>query len=105
MKAVETRKVHIVQSSPKDQVQPKLITLDYPKPGDDIRQPKPRLFDIANRREIPVDDTPVRQSVEHRDDSWSADSTEFRFVYNQRGHQVMRIDRRPRGLRVRPDHP
>jgi dipeptidyl aminopeptidase/acylaminoacyl peptidase len=83
-RSVETRKIHIVQSSPKDQVQPKLVTHHYPKPGDALPQPKPRLFDVAGRREIPVDDALFANP-------WSADSGEFRFVYNQRGHQVMRV--------------
>ena len=56
VKKVESRKIHIVQSSPPDQLQPKLKTIDYPKPGDPIAQPKPRLFDIGSRRQIPIDD-------------------------------------------------
>jgi len=90
-KAVETRKIHIVQSTPNDQVQPKLITHDYAKPGDPISQPKPRLFDVAGRRGIPVDDALFANPWNIRDESWSAESGEFRFVYNQRGHQVMRV--------------
>jgi dipeptidyl aminopeptidase/acylaminoacyl peptidase len=90
-KEVETRKIHIVQSTPKDQVQPKLLTHDYPKPGDAISQPMPRLFDVTGRREIPVDDALFANPWNIRDESWSADSGEFRFVYNQRGHQVMRV--------------
>jgi hypothetical protein len=48
--SVETRKVHIVESSPKDQLQPKLKTLNYPKPGDELPKAKPCLFDIDSRR-------------------------------------------------------
>jgi len=90
-KSVEQRRIHIVESSPKDQLQPKLRTLDYTKPGDPIRQPKPRLFDISNRREIPLNDDlyPNPWSINRLD--WSPDSAEFSFLYNQRGHQIMRI--------------
>ncbi len=90
-KDVEFRKVHIVQSSPPDQLQPKLVTLDYPKPGDPIPQPKPRLFDIENRREIPIDDSLFSNPWSITKSAWSPDSAEFSFVYNQRGHQLMRI--------------
>ncbi len=90
-KPVETRKVHIVRSSPKDQLQPKLITFNYPKPGDELAKPKPRLFDVAGRRALPVDDTLFPNPWSIGDESWSADSTEFRFVYNQRGHQLLRV--------------
>ncbi len=90
-KRVETRQIHIVQTSPKDQLQPKLITHNYPKPGDPLPQAKPRLFDVAGRRALPVDEALFANPWEVRNESWSADSSEFRFVYNQRGHQVMRM--------------
>ena len=91
VKQVPQRKIHIVESSPASQLQPKLRTLDYNKPGDAISQAFPCLFDIENRREIPVDrqlfDTPWRIS----DLAWADDSSEFSFIYNQRGHQLMRM--------------
>ena len=90
-KEVSVRQIHIVQSSPPDQLQPKLLTLDYAKPGDDIKQPKPHLFDIAGHKELPVADALFSNPWEITDAVWSPDSTEFSFVYNQRGHQVMRI--------------
>jgi dipeptidyl aminopeptidase/acylaminoacyl peptidase len=88
---VEERKVNFVESSPKDQLQPKLHTINYAKPGDPISVTKPRLFDVASRKEIPIKDdlfaTPW--SVERY--RWSADSSRFTFLYNQRGHQAMRV--------------
>lgn len=88
---VEVRKVHIVRSSPTDQLQPKLETMDYNKPGDPIRQPKPRLFDLSARKQIAVDDALFGNPWDIGDGAWSADSAEYSFVYNQRGHQVLRI--------------
>jgi hypothetical protein len=90
-KPVESRKVHIVQSSPKDQLQPKLVTLNYPKPGDELAKPRPCLFDVASRRALPVDCSLFDNPWSIENESWAADSSEFRFVYNQRGHQVMRV--------------
>jgi dipeptidyl-peptidase 4 len=90
-KSVKTRKIRIVQSSPEDQLQPKLQTIDYPKPGDAIPQPMPRLIDINNRREIPIDPAMFSNPWAISDVSWTHDSSGFSFVYNQRGHQVMRI--------------
>jgi len=90
-KPVRDRQIHIVQSSPPDQLQPKLLTIDYPKPGDPIRQPKPRLFDVASRREIAIDEALFNNPWEISATTWREDSSEFSFVYNQRGHQVMRI--------------
>lgn len=91
VKEVKTRQIHIVQSSPPDQLQPKLMTLDYAKPGDEISQPMPRLFEVANHREIPVDNELFKNPWEINEVTWAADSSEFSFVYNQRGHQVVRI--------------
>ncbi len=91
VKPVKTRQIHIVQSSPTDQLQPKLKTIDYAKPGDDISQPLPHLFDVADRREIPVDQALFDNPWEISNPGWNKDSTEFSFAYNQRGHQVMRI--------------
>jgi dipeptidyl-peptidase-4 len=90
-KRVGVRQIHLVQSSPPDQLQPKLKTIDYPKPGDEIPQPKPRLFDIQNRREVSLDDSLFSNPWSISEGAWTDDSTEFTFAYNQRGHQVMRL--------------
>jgi dipeptidyl aminopeptidase/acylaminoacyl peptidase len=90
-KKVVSRKIHIVQSSPPDQLQPKLKSIDYPKPGDEIRQPKPYLFDVENRRAVAVDETLFDNPWSISEAAWTPDSTEFSFAYNQRGHQVMRV--------------
>jgi len=84
--------VHFVESSPKDQLQPKLHSFDYLKPGDRIPEPKPHLFDIEQRREIQVSDELFRTPwLNHPDIEWSPDSSRFLHVYNQRGHQVLRV--------------
>jgi dipeptidyl aminopeptidase/acylaminoacyl peptidase len=90
-KRVEERKVNLVESSPRDQVQPKLITIDYAKPGDPLPLSRPHLFDVESRREIPVSDElfPTPYSLDRF--RWERDSSRFTFVYNQRGHQVLRI--------------
>ena len=52
-KAGGDRKVTLVETSPKDQLQPKTSTYDYLKPGDPIPMSKPKLFDIAAKKSIP----------------------------------------------------
>lgn len=85
------RRIHIVESSPTDQLQPKLRTLGYAKPGDPIDQPRIVLFDVAARRALPVETAlfPTPWSLD--DFHWTPDGREFRFLYNQRGHQVLRL--------------
>ncbi|MCX8495900.1 MAG: prolyl oligopeptidase family serine peptidase [Akkermansiaceae bacterium] len=91
VKKVVTRQIHIVESSPPDQVQPRLKNIDYAKAGDPIAQPMPHLFDLPHGREIPLDHNLFDNPWEISEPAWTQDSSEFSFVYNQRGHQVMRI--------------
>ena len=84
--------VSFVESSPKDQVQPKLHTHQYLKPGDRIPQSIPHLFDIESQKEISVDNEMFANpwmSVPRIE--WAPDSSRFFFTYNQRGHQVLRV--------------
>lgn len=83
--------VYLIESSPSDQVQPKLHTLDYLKPGDAIAHPRPRLFDVASRRGVPISDELFARpwSIDHL--RWDNDSRRFTFLYNQRGHQALRV--------------
>ncbi len=85
------RRVTLVESSPRDQLQPKTSTYFYLKPGDAIPQPKPHLFDVETKKEIAVSDELFTNpwSVTHT--HWSRDSKHFHFVYNQRGHGVVRL--------------
>jgi len=90
-KTADKRQVHIVESSPKDQAQPKLKTITYVKPGDPIDHPRPHLFDIPAQKEIPLDDKLFENPWSISDFRWDDDSSQFTFLYNQRGHQVLRI--------------
>ena len=83
--------IYLVESSPRDQLQPKLHTLDYLKPGDRIAQSKPHLFLIDGKRHVPVKDELFPNPWSISQVRWSADSRRFTFLYNQRGHQVLRI--------------
>ena len=83
--------VHIVQSSPTGQLQPKLITHDYLKPGDQIAHPRPRLFDVASGKRIEISEALFENPWELSELQWQPDSAAFSFLYNQRGHRVLRM--------------
>ena len=87
----EDRKIYEVRSSPRDQLQPELITLKYAKPGDKLPVSKPHLFDLKTKNEIPVSDKlfPNPWSITRM--RWDADGKAFTFLYNQRGHQALRL--------------
>jgi dipeptidyl aminopeptidase/acylaminoacyl peptidase len=87
----QERKVWLVESSPADQLQPKLSSYNYLKPGDRIDHPRPHLFDVGKRQAIEVVDALFPNPWSIEDVRWSPDSSRFTFLYNQRGHQVMRI--------------
>ncbi len=100
VKPEQEHKVSFVESSPRDQVQPKLHTINYLKPGDQIAHPRPRLFDLETRKPVAIaeDLFPNPWSIE--DVRWSVDSRRFTFLYNQRGHQVAAAHRRRCGRRL-----
>lgn len=87
----DKRMVSIVESSPKDQLQPKLHTFEYAKPGDRLPVPRPHLFDVPNKQAITVATNLCVNPYSVSDVRWAPDSTRFTFLYNQRGHQVFRV--------------
>ena len=87
----DSRKVYYVESSPPGQVQPKLHSYNYLKPGDAIDLTKPHLFDVELGIEIPISDELFPNPWSLRDVTWDVDSKRFTFLYNERGHQVLRI--------------
>lgn len=90
-RAGQEHKVYLVESSPRDQVQPKLQSYDYLKPGDSIPLSKPHLFDVAAHKQIAVRDELFPNPWSITELRWAPDSSRFTFLYNQRGHQVLRI--------------
>ncbi len=90
-KAGGDRKVTLVESSPRDELQPKTSTYDYLKPGDPIPLTKPHLFDIATKKAVPVSDELFPNPWAVSDEHWTRDGSRFLFSYNQRGHTVMRV--------------
>jgi dipeptidyl aminopeptidase/acylaminoacyl peptidase len=85
------REVHYVESSPKDQLQPKYSSMVYPKAGDVLALPQPVLFGIAPNREMPIANDLFPNPYELTSPVWWKDSRGFTFEYNQRGHQVYRV--------------
>lgn len=93
---VKTRRVTIVESSPKDQSQPRVREFDYAKPGDELPQPFPVLFRLQEGgfEGVRVQNDLFPQAFKQSplmDIRWSADGREFYFDYNQRGHQLYRV--------------
>ena len=87
----ENHEVHFVESAPDDQLQPKLHTFSYRKPGDRIPQARPRLFNLETLQPIPIAEDLFPNPWRILPIRWSPDSSHFTFLYNERGHQTLRV--------------
>lgn len=91
VKPGQEHKVYFVESSPKDQLQPKLHSNDYLKPGDELPFKSPQLFLVDSKKHIPVPTDLFNQQYLISEFQWTDDSSAFTFEYNQRGHQAYRV--------------
>lgn len=83
--------IYFVESSPEDQLQPKLHSRNYLKPGDALPQKKPSLFLLDSKQQLPVDHSLMGHQYSLSNLSWRKDSRAFTFEYNQRGHQAYKV--------------
>jgi dipeptidyl aminopeptidase/acylaminoacyl peptidase len=88
---VEERITYYIESTPADRLQPKLQSYPYFKPGDALPIARPRLFRIEERKEIPVSNELFPNPWSLDLIRWSDDGSRFWMMYNERGHQRMRI--------------
>ena len=87
----EKHYIHLIESSPKDRLEPKLLKREYLKPGDALPIAKPCLFNVENKTQIPVDSKPFENQFSLEKIRWNKDSQFFTFEFNQRGHQVYQV--------------
>ncbi|MGI6346288.1 MAG: DPP IV N-terminal domain-containing protein [Limisphaerales bacterium] len=91
IRKVTEREIYMVESSPGDQLQPKLHRHTYVKPGDELPYKRPRLFSVERKEEIPVSEELQSNPWDITEFRWSPDSREFYYLYNQRGHQRLSL--------------
>ena len=87
----DNRMVTLIESSPKDQLQPKARQVPYDKPGDRLDVSIPHLFSVAKLEEIPIEPQLFENPWSIGEIRWSPDSRRFTCLFNQRGHQVVRL--------------
>ena len=92
----ERRTVHIVESSPRDQRQPKLMSFGYAKPGDPIDHHRPVLFsndaDTGAATPIPIDNALFANPRRRFSDvHWRPDGSEVIFAYVDRTQRIARV--------------
>ncbi|GGF39108.1 peptidase [Echinicola rosea] len=91
VRPTEVRQLTLISSSPDDQLQPKVETRDYPKPGDALPQKTPVLINLTNGQNHEVNQQLIPNQFTLTGIRWREDSRAFTFEYNQRGHQVYRV--------------
>ncbi|MCL7986743.1 S9 family peptidase [Sphingobacterium sp. lm-10] len=91
VRKAEVRQLTLLESSPLDQLQPKLQTRDYVKPGDALPQYTPTILDVENGDLKAVDATLISNQFSLTPPVWNKNNTAITFEYNQRGHQRYEI--------------
>lgn len=87
VRKAEVRKLTLFESSPVDQLQPKLQIRDYVKPGDALPQYYPAIVEVETGKIFSVDPTQVANQFSLSNLAWRPDNSGITFEYNQRGHQ------------------
>ena len=91
IRSAEKRYVYYVESSPTDQLQPKLHKQEYAKPGDELRFKVPCIFSLDGTQRLIPDTRLFSNQFDLYGPSWREDSKGITFEYNERGHKVYRI--------------
>ena len=89
--APQPHPVHLLNVAPDEQVEPMLEVIDYRKPGDRIPHPHPSGFDLQTGQRIHVDPDLIPNPWSINQVSWHPDGDRVRMLYNQRGHQLLRL--------------
>lgn len=91
LRRAEKHYVSFVESSPRDQLQPKLHTMEYCKPGDDLDYREPRVVDVATGKLYEPDKSLYSHQYNLGHPYWMGGNDKIYFEYNERGHKVYRL--------------
>jgi dipeptidyl aminopeptidase/acylaminoacyl peptidase len=89
--APQKHPVHLLEVMPEDQVEPVLHSHQYLKPGDKIARPHLAVFEVATGRRVDLDPELAPNPWSINEISWHPEQPRVRMLYNQRGHQVLRL--------------
>lgn len=90
IRPAEKQFFYMIESSPREQLQPKLHQREYAKPGDALPQRLPCIFSIEGEALIPSNEL-FPQQYELNRLAWDSEGRAITFEYNQRGHQLYRL--------------
>lgn len=91
LRPAEKHYVYYVESSPKDQLQPKLHKQEYAKPGEELNFHLPCIFNIETGAAVAAPEDQLKPQYELHSLRWNKDSKAATFEFNERGHQHYRV--------------
>ena len=83
--------VYYVESSPKDQEQPRLHKQEYAKPGDSLNYRIPVIVELATGRVVVPSTELFEQQYYVTAPRWDSNSRTVTFEFNERGHKTYRV--------------
>jgi len=87
---VPVRQIPILTSRPNEGYHATYRLIDYVKPGDPLGQVTFTVVDTQTKEAAVIPRELYGDQFDVNRFSWSADGNEFRFFFNERGHQVLR---------------
>ena len=91
IKPAPKRYVYYVESSPSNQLQPKLHKQEYAKPGDSLNYRVPVIVEVASGK-VTEPSTALFEKQYYVDaPSWEDDNRHVTFAFNERGHHTYRL--------------
>lgn len=91
IRPAEKRYVYYVESSPADQLQPRLHKQEYAKPGDELRFKVPCIFNVDTGEALIPENGLFDRQYDIYGPEWNTDSRGIVFDYNERGHKNYRV--------------
>lgn len=91
IRPAEKQYFYMIESSPSDQLQPKLHKREYAKPGDALPFSVPHIFHVEDGKAVSPSTELFASQYEVDRLEWDKDSRNLMFDFNQRGHQVYRV--------------
>jgi dipeptidyl aminopeptidase/acylaminoacyl peptidase len=91
IRPAEKRYIYLIESSPRDQLQPVLHKREYAKPGDALPFSVPHIFHVEEGHRIAPAPEQIAPQYEITRLEWDNDSRNLMFDFNRRGHQLYRV--------------
>lgn len=91
LRPAEKHYVYYVESSPEDQLQPKLHKQEYAKPGEELNFHLPCIFNVETGASAVAPEDQLKPQYELHSLRWNMNSDGITFEFNERGHKHYRV--------------